>query len=144
MWPHLQYYPQNLLAGVKSTWGTQQALPAYKLLSFTLYSPCILSYIIAFILTNTCTTPCRHIYPYKCFDYLLVIIRGIKVYKHRLHIHYNSWFTFIVKIRWTMFTIKTCSIFASVVKIYKSVTNSSPTATIHNTGKWRTKRLNDD
>jgi hypothetical protein len=60
-----------------------------------LYSPCILSYIIAFILTNTCTTLCRHIHPYICFDYLLVIIRGIKVYKHRLHSHYNSWFTLI-------------------------------------------------
>ena len=58
--------------------------------NFTLYSPCILSYIIAFIFTNTFTTPCRHIYPYICFDYLLVIIRGIKLYKHRLHILYNS------------------------------------------------------
>jgi hypothetical protein len=39
------------------------------------------------------------IYPYICFDYLLAIIRGIKVYKHRLHIHYSSWFTFNVKTR---------------------------------------------
>jgi hypothetical protein len=27
-----------------------------EVINFTLYSPCILSYIIAFILTNACTT----------------------------------------------------------------------------------------
>jgi hypothetical protein len=66
---------------------TNYAIPAHDTINinticyFTLYSPCILSLSNSFIFTNTCTTIMSYsLHPYICFDYLLVVIRGIKVY----------------------------------------------------------------
>ena len=40
----------------------------------------------SFIFTSTCTTIMSYfLHPYICFDYLLVIIRGIKVYTQAIH-----------------------------------------------------------
>jgi hypothetical protein len=55
-----------------------------------------LSYIIAFISTNTCTAILSSYIHLHMFRLLISHHQGDQVYKHRLHIHYDSWFTFNV------------------------------------------------